>query len=125
MTGPNSKFLSSCANSLLPKPNDAEKKSKRFFEICTNYKEEWAEDSDESDRYEEDEDADLPVAGGLDFGPLGMRVGREPKPGEKSKPEQVFAEPDYKVMGGGCWKLLSSLKSRTRFINSEIRKEGT
>lgn len=57
-----------------------------------------------------------------------MRVGHQPKkpPGGKpgGKPELTFSEPDYDTLGGVWWKLLSTLKSTTRFSNSEIRNEG-
>lgn len=88
-----------------------------------------ADDSDQSDRYEDDEEACLPEAGGFVV-PLGVRIGRAPKqprppePGKEQKIKHPFAEPDYEAMGGVCWKLLASLKSHTRFTNSEIRKEG-
>lgn len=36
----------------------------------------------------------------------------------------MFSEPDYDALGGVWWKLLSTLKSTTRFSNSEIRNEG-
>lgn len=50
---------------------------------------------------------------------------RQPELGKQQKIPHPFTEPDYGLVGGVCWKLLTSLKSRTRFTNSEIRNEGT
>lgn len=119
------------SNTALSQDNDKEKHSKRFIEICTKHTESTADDSDQSDRYEDDEIEGLPKVSGFDYGLLGMRFAsapkppREPEPGKEPRaPPHPFAEPDYDVVGGVCWKLLTTLKSRTRFTNSEIRKEG-
>lgn len=44
-----------------------------------NHTEHQADDSDQSDHYEDEEEG-LSEAGGKDYGLLRMRVGREPKP---------------------------------------------
>lgn len=106
-------------------PNDppGSQTSRRFIEICTEHTTENVGDSDESDRYEDDEEEGLPKPGGFPQ-ELGMRVGDAPKPAKKGNPERRFEQPDYETLGGVCWQLLTKLKSRTRFTNSEIRKEG-
>lgn len=38
--------------------------------------------------------------------------------------KDTYSEPNYDVLGGVCWRLLYSLKSQTRFTNSEIKHEG-
>lgn len=53
-----------------------------------------------------------------------MRVGHAPRSHKDGKAERRFEQADYETLGGVCWQLLTKLKSRTRFTNSEIRKEG-
>lgn len=128
-------LLSSNLNTVISQANDEEKHSKRFIEICTRHDIEKADDSDESDRYESDEEEGLPEVCGFDHGldgtrTLGMRCARAPKPprqthsGKGKGVSNEYTEPKYNLVGGVCWKLLTTLKSKTRFTNSEIRKEG-
>lgn len=106
-------------------PNDppGSQSSRRFIEICTKHTEDNVSDSDESDRYEDDEEEGLPQPGGFPE-ELGMRVGHAPRSHKDGKAERRFEQADYETLGGVCWQLLTKLKSRTRFTNSEIRKEG-
>lgn len=89
---------------------DQEKQSKRFIEICTRHTESTADDSDQSDRYEDDEEEGLPEVSGFDHGPLGMRFAGGPKPPRASEPGKTraapnpFSEPDYNTVGGVSWK---------------------
>lgn len=73
--------------------NDEEKNSKRFIEICTKHTEATADDSDQSDRYEDDEE-EGPQVSGFDHGPLGMRFASGPKPPREPEPGKTHSAPN-------------------------------
>ncbi|KAL0638680.1 hypothetical protein Q9L58_002258 [Maublancomyces gigas] len=96
---------------LVKQPHDQTGASKRVFEICKDL-DGGTSDYSQSDRYASDEE--YPT--GIDSVKLGMKAGCEIK--------DTYSEPNYDILGGVCWRLLYSLKSQTRFTNSEIKHEA-
>lgn len=84
------------------------KTTRRFIEICTDHTLERASDSDDSDRYEDDEEEGLPARRGHS-----KALGVQPKSAGKAGHERLFKQPDYETLGGVCWQLLTKLRSRT------------
>lgn len=82
-----------------------------MFEICKN-PDDGTSDASQSDRYASDEEYPIGSTSVI----LGVKAGTEER--------KNYSEPDFAKLGGVCWTLLESLKSETRFTNSEIKHEG-